>query len=90
VEAAKLVKKPKASRHPKNGLRRRPDKAARLCAANDLSPANGIWSAKAIPEGSGTFTPGPSLRARSRAAFRELAHEGDIPRMPEEILALKV
>ena len=94
AEAAKLVKKPKGKPTPEKqrdydeGL----DKAARALVPRTIFPGEWYLVREGnTRKGSGTFYTRPQLAGPiTRRALRELAYEGDMPRTPEEILALKV
>jgi hypothetical protein len=94
AEAAKLVKKPKGKPTPEKqrDYDEDLDKAARTLVPRTIFP--GEWylvREGSTRKGSGTFYTRPQLAGPiTRRALRELAYEGDIPRTPEEILALKV
>ena len=94
VEAAKLVKKPKGKLTPEKqrSYDADLDKAARGLVPRTIFPGEWYLVREGnTRKGSGTFYTRPQLAGPiTRRALRELAYEGDIPRKPEEILALKV
>ena len=94
VEVAKLVKKPKGKPTPEKqrDYDEDLDKAARTLVPRTIFPGEWYLVREGnTRKGSGTFYTRPQLAGPiTRRALRELAYEGDIPRTPEEILALKV
>lgn len=94
AEAAKLVKKPKGKttpekqRHYDEAL----NKAARALVPRTIFPGEWYLVREGnTRKGSGTFYTRPQLAGPiTRRALRDLAYDGDTPRMPEQILALKV
>ena len=94
AEAAKLVKKPKGKPTPEKqrDYDEDLDKAARALVPRTIFPGEWYLVREGnTRKGSGTFYTRPQLAGPiTRRALRELAYEGDIPRTPEEILALKV
>jgi hypothetical protein len=94
AEAAKLVKKPKGKPTPEKerAYDENLDKAARDLVARTIFPGEWYLVREGnTRKGSGTFYTRPQLASPiTRRALRELAYEGDTPRKPEEILALKV
>ncbi|MBS1830480.1 MAG: hypothetical protein JST93_34575 [Acidobacteria bacterium] len=95
AEAAKLVKKP-GGKSPKPEAQRKYeddlDKAAKRLVPRTIFPGEWFLIREGnTRKGSGTFYTRPQLAGPiTRRALRELAYEGDVPRKPEEILALKV
>src|SRR5664279_4174313 len=93
-EAAKLVKKPKGKPSPEKQRAYDDDldKAARSLVPRTIFPGEWYLVREGnTRKGSGTFYTRPQLAGPiARRALRELAYEGDTPRTPEEILALKV
>jgi hypothetical protein len=94
AEAAKLVKKPKGKPTPE---RQRDydevlDKAARVLVPRTIFPGEWYLVREGnTRKGSGTFYTRPQLAGPiTRRALRGLAYQGDVPRTPDEILALKV
>ena len=94
AEAAKLVKKPKGKPTPEKqrDYDEDLDKAARTLVPRTIFPGEWYLVREGnTRKGSGTFYTRPQLAGPiTRRALRELAYDGDIPRRPEEILALKV
>jgi hypothetical protein len=94
AEAAKLVKKPKGKPSPEKQRTYDEDidKAARSLVPRTIFPGEWYLVREGnTRKGSGTFYTRPQLAGPiARRALRELAYEGDTPRKPEEILALKV
>ena len=94
AEAAKLVKKPKGKPTPEKQRDYDDDldKAARTLVPRTIFPGEWYLVREGnTRKGSGTFYTRPQLAGPiTRRALRELAYEGDIPRTPEQILALKV
>src|ERR1019366_750278 len=94
AEAAKLVKKPKGKPSPEKqrAYDEDLDKAARSLVPRTIFPGEWYLVREGnTRKGSGTFYTRPQLAGPiARRALRELAYEGDTPRKPEEILALKV
>jgi len=93
VEAAKLVKKPKGK--SADALHRYEvelDQAAKRLVSRIIFPGDWYLIREGnTRKGSGTFYTRPQLAGPiARRALRELAYVGDVPRTPEEILALKV
>jgi hypothetical protein len=94
AEAAKLVKKPKGKPSPEKQRAYDDDidKAARNLVPRTIFPGEWYLVREGnTRKGSGTFYTRPQLAGPiARRALRELAYEGETPRKPEEILALKV
>jgi hypothetical protein len=94
AEAAKLVKKPRGKPSPEKqrAYDEDLDKAARSLVPRTIFPGEWYLVREGnTRKGSGTFYTRPQLAGPiTRRALRELAYEGDTPRKPEEILALKV
>ncbi|MBL0158883.1 MAG: hypothetical protein IPP47_17510 [Bryobacterales bacterium] len=94
AEAAKLVKKPKGKPTPEKqrDYDEDLDKAARTLVPRTIFPGEWYLVREGnTRKGSGTFYTRPQLAGPiTRRALRELAYDGDIPRTPEAILALKV
>jgi hypothetical protein len=94
AEAAKLVKKPKGKPSPEKqrAYDEDIDKAARSLVPRTIFPGEWYLVREGnTRKGSGTFYTRPQLAGPiARRALRELAYEGETPRKPEEILALKV
>jgi hypothetical protein len=94
AEAAKLVKKPKGKQTPEKqrAYDEDLDKAARSLVPRTIFPGEWYLVREGnTRKGSGTFYTRPQLAGPiTRRALRELAYEGETPRKPEEILALKV
>jgi hypothetical protein len=94
AEAAKLVKKPKGKPSPEKQrlYDLELDKAARVLVPRTIFPGEWYLVREGnTRKGSGTFYTRPQLAGPiTRRALRELAYKGDMPRKPEEILALKV
>ena len=94
AEAAKLVKKPRGKPTPEKqrAYDEDIDKAARSLVPRTIFPGEWYLVREGnTRKGSGTFYTRPQLAGPiARRALRELAYEGDTPRKPEEILALKV
>ena len=93
MEAAKLVKKPKGK--SADALHRYEvelDQAAKRLVSRIIFPGDWYLIREGnTRKGSGTFYTRPQLAGPiARRALRELAYVGDVPRTPEEILALKV
>lgn len=95
VEAANIVKRPKG-KNPKPEVVAKfeddLDRAARSLVAQVIFPGEWYLVREGnTRKGSGTFYTRPQLAGPiTRRALRELAYDGDAPRKPEEILALKV
>jgi hypothetical protein len=95
VEAGKLVKKPKG-KNPKPEAQRKYeaelDDAAKKLVSSAIFPGDWYLIREGnTRKGTGTFYTRPQLAGPiARRALRELAYIGDVPRTPEEILALKV
>jgi hypothetical protein len=93
VEAAKLVKKPKGkSADALHKYEVELDQAAKRLVSRIIFPGDWYLIREGnTRKGSGTFYTRPQLAGPiARRALRELAYVGDVPRTPEEILALKV
>ena len=94
AEAGKLVKKPKGKQTPdkQREYDEALDKAARTLVPRTIFPGEWYLVREGnTRKGSGTFYTRPQLAGPiTRRALRELAYDGDAPRTPEEILALKV
>jgi hypothetical protein len=94
AEAATLVKKPKGKPSPEKqrAYDEDLDKAARSLVPRIIFPGEWFLVREGnTRKGSGTFYTRPQLAGPiTRRALRELAYEGDVPRTPEQILALKV
>jgi hypothetical protein len=94
AEAGKLVKKPKGKQTPdkQREYDEALDKAARTLVPRTIFPGEWYLVREGnTRKGSGTFYTRPQLAGPiTRRALRELAYDGDVPRTPEEILALKV
>ena len=94
AEAAKLVKKPKGKTTPEKqrDYDENLDKAARALVPRTIFPGEWYLVREGnTRKGSGTFYTRPQLAGPiTRRALRDLAYEGDTPRTPEEILAVKV
>jgi hypothetical protein len=94
VETSKLVKKPrgKLTSEKQRDYDEALDKAAKALVPRTIF--TGEWYLVRegnIRKGSGTFYTRPQLAGPiTRRALRELAYDCDVPRKPEEILALKV
>lgn len=95
IVAANIIKKPKG-KSPKPDVQARYetelDQAAKALVARIIFPGEWYLIREGnTRKGSGTFYTRPQLAGPiSRRALRELAYNGDVPRTPEEILALKV
>jgi hypothetical protein len=94
VEVAKLTKKPKGKPSPEKlrAYGEDVDKRARELVPRTIFPGEWYLVREGnTRKGSGTFYTRPQLAGPiTRRALRELAYQGDTPRTPEEILALKV
>lgn len=94
AETAKLVRKPKGKLTPEKqrAYDESLDKAASALVPRTIFPGEWYLVREGnTRKGSGTFYTRPQLAGPiTRRALRELAYEGDTPRKPEEILALKV
>jgi hypothetical protein len=94
AEAAKLLKKPKGKLTPEKqrSYDADLDKAARDLVPRTIFPGEWYLVREGnTRKGSGTFYTRPQLAGPiARRALRELAYEDDVPRKPEELLALKV
>ena len=94
AETAKLVKKPKGKLTPEKhrAYDEALDKAARALVPRTIFPGEWYLVREGnTRKGSGTFYTRPQLAGPiTRRALRELAYDGETPRKPEEILALKV
>jgi hypothetical protein len=94
VELAKLAKKPKGKPSPEKlrAYEEDVDKKARELVPRTIFPGEWYLVREGnTRKGSGTFYTRPQLAGPiTRRALRELAYQGDTPRTPEEILALKV
>jgi hypothetical protein len=94
AEAAKLVKKPKGKPSPEKlrAYHEDLDKAARALVPRTIFPGEWYLVREGnTRKGSGTFYTRPQLAGPiTRRALRDLAYDGDAPRTPEELLALKV
>jgi hypothetical protein len=95
VEGAKLVKKPKGKSLKPDAQRKYEaelDQAAKRLVSRVIFPGEWYLIREGnTRKGSGTFYTRPQLAGPiTRRALRELAYIGDVPRTPEEILALKV
>lgn len=95
AEAAKLVKKP-GGKNPRPDVIRKYqedlDTAAKSLVPRTIFPGEWFLIREGnTRKGSGTFYTRPQLAGPiTRRALRELVYEGESPRKPEEILALKV
>jgi hypothetical protein len=95
VEAGKFVKKPKGKNPKPEALSKYEgelDLAARRLVLRAIFPGEWYLIREGnTRKGTGTFYTRPQLAGPiARRALRELAYVGDVPRTPEEILALKV
>lgn len=95
VEAGKFVKKPKGKNPKPEALSKYDvelDQAARRLVSRAIFPGEWYLIREGnTRKGTGTFYTRPQLAGPiARRALRELAYVGDVPRTPEEILALKV
>jgi hypothetical protein len=95
VEAGKFVKKPKGKNPKQEALSKYEvelDQAARRLVLRAIFPGEWYLIREGnTRKGTGTFYTRPQLAGPiARRALRELAYVGDVPRTPEEILALKV
>jgi hypothetical protein len=95
VEAGKFVKKPKGKNPRPEALSRYEaelDQAAKRLVSRAIFPGEWYLIREGnTRKGTGTFYTRPQLAGPiARRALRELAYVGDVPRTPEEILALKV
>ena len=95
VEAGKFVKKPKGKNPKPEALSKYEaelDQAAKRLVSRAIFPGEWYLIREGnTRKGTGTFYTRPQLAGPiARRALRELAYVGDIPRTPEEILALKV
>ena len=95
VEAGKLVKKPKGKNVKPEALSKYEtelDQAAKRLVSRAIFPGEWYLIREGnTRKGTGTFYTRPQLAGPiARRALRELAYVGDVPRIPEEILALKV
>jgi hypothetical protein len=94
AEIAKLAKKPKGKLTPEKirAYEDQLDKAARALVPRTIFPGEWYLVREGnTRKGSGTFYTRPQLAGPiTRRALRELVYEGETPRKPEEILALKV
>jgi len=95
VEAGKLVKKPKGKNIKPDALSKYEtelDQAAKRLVSRAIFPGEWYLIREGnTRKGTGTFYTRPQLAGPiARRALRELAYVGDVPRTPEEILALKV
>ena len=94
AEIAKMVKKPKGKLTPEKirAYDEQLDRAARSLVPRTIFPGEWYLVREGnTRKGSGTFYTRPQLAGPiTRRALRELVYEGETPRKPEEILALKV
>jgi hypothetical protein len=95
VEAGKIVKKPKGKNPRPEALSKYEaelDQAAKRLVSRAIFPGEWYLIREGnTRKGTGTFYTRPQLAGPiARRALRELAYVGDVPRTPEEILALKV
>jgi hypothetical protein len=94
AEAAKMVKKPrgKLTQEKHRAYDEVLDKAAKALVPRVIFPGEWYLVREGnTRKGSGTFYTRPQLSGPiTRRALRELAYNGDTPRKPEEILALKI
>ena len=95
VEAGKFVKKPKGKNPRPEALSKYEaelDQAAKRLVSRAIFPGEWYLIREGnTRKGTGTFYTRPQLAGPiARRALRELAYVGDVPRTPEEILALKV
>ena len=95
VEAGKFVKKPKGKNPKPEALSKYEaelDQAAKRLVSAPIFPGEWYLIREGnTRKGTGTFYTRPQLAGPiARRALRELAYVGDVPRTPEEILALKV
>jgi len=95
VEAGKLVKKPKGKNikpDAQSKYETELDQAAKRLVSRAIFPGEWYLIREGnTRKGTGTFYTRPQLAGPiARRALRELAYAGDVPRTPEEILALKV